>query len=280
MSKTHFPARAAGLRVNKLARCTLISTVLLSLCSSVFCFGRDSVQSNSEARSILQDVALLSTQVKDLRDRMAVCIQLGLANWKFGDQASARANFEEAVKLIDDFPPQEPHSDFYRQTIAEVQAELSEFEAAHLTLGRIKDDSPQRSEAFRVVGLAQARRGDFEGAMLSARFIDDSENRQEFLQTISRMQSETITPHEAEDSTESFDTDDPCPDVAAADSIVAPDEKAVCLAYWGGKLASEGLFSAALETLKRAHQESSLVKGPLSAGVHARTDRQRASAAR
>lgn len=35
-----------------------------------------------------------------------------------------------------------------------------------------------------------------------------------------------------------------------------------CLAYWGGRLATEGHFSAALETLKRAQQESSLVRDP------------------
>lgn len=210
----------------------------------------------------MQEIAQLSSQVENLRDRMAVCVQLGLSNWKSGDPVSANANFDEALKLIDDFPSQESLSDFYRQTIAEVQAELGEFEAAHLTLRRIKDDSPQRSEAFRAVGLAQARRGDFEGAIRNAPFIEDPENREEFLQTISKMQAEANTPHEPQDSEEPFDADDSCSNVAAADAIVVPDDKAVCLAYWGGKLATEGQFNAALENLKRAHQESSLVKDP------------------
>ncbi len=245
--------------MNKLPRLTLIlAAVLLPFCSSVFCFGQDSVQSNSEARSILQEVALLSTQVENLRDRMVVCVQLGLANWKSGDSVSAKVNFDDALKLIDDFPPQERFSDLYRQSIAEVQAELGEFEAAHLTLGRIKDDS-QRSEAYRVVGLAQALRRDFEGAILNAPFIEDPENRDDFLQTISKMRSEANTPHGPQDSEVSFEADNSCADIAAADTISLPDDKAPCLAYWGGKLATEGQFNAALEMLRRAHQEASLL---------------------
>jgi len=192
---------------------------------------------------------------------MVVRVQLGLANWKSGDPVSAKIDFDEALKLIDDLPPQERFSDFYRQSIAEAQAELGDTEGAHLILGRIKDDS-QRSEAFRAVGLVQARRGDFEGAILNAPFIQDPDNKDEFLQTVAKMRSEANAPSDSQDSEEAFDAEDSCADLAAADTISVPDDKAVCLAYWGGKLASEGLFSAALETLKRAHQEASLVKDP------------------
>jgi hypothetical protein len=189
---------------------------------------------------------------------MLVCVQIGLANQKSGDSVSAKLNFEEALKLIDNFSPQERFADFYRQSIAEAQAEMGDTEGADRTLGRIKDDS-QRSEGFRTVGLLQAQRGDFKGAILKAPFIDDPENREEFLKSISQMQLEANTPHDSQDSEESFDADDSCADIAAADTINVPEDKARCLAYWGGRLATEGQFSTALEILRRAHQESSLV---------------------
>ncbi len=66
--------------------------------------------------------------------------------------AEVRSLLTEAAKL----------TDFYRQSVAEARMEMGDVTGADGTLGRIKDDS-QRSEAFRTVGLLQARRGDFEG---------------------------------------------------------------------------------------------------------------------
>lgn len=245
-------------RVNKILRTLLPAAVLTYLCSIHFCFGQDEVRSDTHVQNILTEAARLAAQVENLRDRMLVCVKIGLANHKSGDSVSAKLNFEEALKLIDNFSPQERFADFYRQSIAEAQAEMGDTEGADRTLGRIKDDS-QRSEGFRTVGHLQAQRGDFKGAILKAPFIDDPENREEFLKSISQMQLEANTPHDSQDSEESFDADDSCADIAAADTINVPEDKARCLAYWGGRLATEGQFSTALEILRRAHQESSLV---------------------
>lgn len=188
---------------------------------------------------------------------MVVLMRLGLANWKSGDSTSAKINFDEALEPADGFPPQEHSADFYRQCLAELRMEVGDVEGADRTLGRIKDDS-QRSKAFRTVGLTQARRGDFKGAILKAPAIEDAENRDEFLQSISEMQLEMSNRHKSQEVDEWLDVD-PCPDIAAADSVDTPDEKAVCLTYWGGQLATEGQIGAALETLRRAHKESRLI---------------------
>jgi tetratricopeptide (TPR) repeat protein len=203
------------------------------------------------------EAAKLTGQVEGLRDRMVVLVRLGLANWKSGDAATAKINFDEALECVDGFPPQEQFADFYRQSVAEARMEVGNVEGADRTLERIKDDS-QRSEAFRTVGLLQARRGDFNGAILKAPAIQDVENRDEFLQTISEMQLEANNRHKAQEEDESLYAD-PCPDIAAADGLTTPDEKAVCLAYWGGQLVAEGQIGAALEILRRAHKESRLI---------------------
>jgi hypothetical protein len=188
---------------------------------------------------------------------MMVLVRLALANWKSGDSTSAKINFDEALECVDGFPPQEHFGDFYRQSIARARMEVGDVEGADRTLGRIKDDS-QRSEAFRTVGLLQARRGDFEGAILKAPAIRNAENRDEFLQSISEMQLEASNRPESQEVDE-WPYTDPCPDIAAADGLDTPDEKAPCLAYWGGQLATEGQTGTALEILRRAHKESRLI---------------------
>jgi hypothetical protein len=122
--------------------------------------------------------------VESLRDRMVVSLRLALANWKSGDSTSAKINVDEALKIVDNFPAQEHSADFYRQSVAEARMEVGDVEGADRTLGRIKDDS-QRSKAFRTVGLIQARRGDFKGAILKAPAIQNPKNRDQFLQSIS-----------------------------------------------------------------------------------------------
>src|SRR5713101_1201570 len=162
----------------------ILSAVVIHLSSSAYSFEQDETLSDTEIRSILTEAARLTQQVENLRDRMIVCVRVGLANWKSGDPTSAKRNFDDALELIDKFPPQEQFADFYRQSVAEVQAELGDTEGADRTLGRIKDDS-QRAEAFRTVGLRQARRGDFKGAILKAAAIQ-AENRDEYLESISK----------------------------------------------------------------------------------------------
>ena len=135
--------------------------------------------------------------------------------------------------------------------------EVGDVEGADRTLAQIKDDS-QRSAGFWTVGLLQARRGDFKGAILKATAIQ-AENRDEFLESISKMQQEPDSVPSPQDTEESSGTDDSCGDIAAADTINVPEDKATCLAYWGGQLATEGQFSTALEILRRAHKESGLM---------------------
>jgi len=253
--------------VNRMRMAVLIlSAVVIHLSSSAYSFEQDERLSDTEIRSILTEAARLTQQVENLRDRMIVCVRVGLANWKSGDPTSAKRNFDDVLELIDKFPPQEQNADFYRQSVAEVQEELGDTEGADRTLGRIKDDS-QRAEAFRTVGLRQARRGDFKGAILKAASIE-AENRDEYLESISKMQQEVDSVPIPQDAEESSDTDDSCGDIAAADTINVPEDKATCLAYWGGQLASEGQTNTALEILKRAHRESGLV---LDLGVRAHT---------
>ncbi len=135
--------------------------------------------------------------------------------------------------------------------------EVGDVEGADRALERIKDYL-QRSEAFRTVGLLQARGGDFKGAIRKAPAIENAENRDEFLQSISEMQLEASNRRKSREEDESLYAD-PCPDIAAADGLTTPDEKAVCLAYWGGQLAAEGQIGAALEILRRAHEKSRLI---------------------
>jgi hypothetical protein len=104
----------------------------------------------------------------------------------------------------------------------------------------------------------QARRGDFAGAILKAPAIQNAENKDQFLQSISEMQLEASNRHKSQGEDEWLYAD-PCPDIAAPDGLDTPDEKAGCLAYWGGQLAAEGQFGAALEILRRAHKESDLI---------------------
>ena len=118
----------------------MFAAVLAHLCSIPFCFGQDEVQSDTDVRNILAEAAQLAAQVENLRDRMIVCVQIGLANQKSGDSGSAKLNFEEALKLIDNLSAQEPFADVYRQSIAEAQAEMGDTAGADRTLGRIKDD--------------------------------------------------------------------------------------------------------------------------------------------
>jgi len=236
----------------------VLTAVVIQVPSSHCCFAQDEAQSDTEVRGILTEAATLTSQVENLRDRMIVWVQVGLANWKSGDSTSAKRNFNDALELIDEFPPDEQFADSYRQSIAEVQAELGDIEAADHTLGRVKSDS-QRDEAFRTVGLRQARRGDFKGAIDKAAAIQNAENREEYLQSISKMQQEVDSVPSPQDTDKSSDSDDSCRDVAAADTINVPEDKATCLAYWGGQLASEGQINTVLEILKRAHRESGLV---------------------
>jgi hypothetical protein len=204
----------------------------------------------------LTEAARLTGHVESVQDRMVVSLRLGLANWKSGDRTSAKINFDEALKLVESFPAQ--HStDFYRQSIAEARMEVGDVEGADRTLGQIKNDS-QRSEAFRTVGLVQAGRGDFKGAILKAPAIQNAENRDKFLQSISEMQLEASNGHKSQEVDEWLYAD-PCPDIAAADGVESPDERAGCLTYWGGQLATEGQIGAALEILRRAHEESHLI---------------------
>jgi len=236
----------------------MLTAVIVHLSLNTGSFAQDETQSDTEIRSILTEAARLTSQVENLQDRMIVWVRVGWANWKSGDSTSAKRNFDDALELIDKFPPQERFADFYRQSVAEVQAELGDTEGADRTLGRIKDDS-QREEAFRTVGMEQARRGDFKGAIVKAAAIQNDENREEYLQSISKMQQEVDRVPSPQDTEEPSESDDSCADVAAADAISAPEDKAPCLAYWGGQLANEGQANAALEVLSRAHQESSLV---------------------
>ena len=237
-------------------RAALVLTPVL-VCSSASCVAQEEVRSDTGVRSLLTEVTRLAGQVEGLRDRMVVSVRLALANWKSGDSTSAKINFDEALQLVDDFPAQEHFAEFYRQSIAEARMEVGDVKGADRTLGRMKDDS-QRSEAFRTVGLLQARRGDFKGAILKALAIQDAENRDEFLQSISEMQLEASNGHKCQEVDEWLYAD-PCPDIAAAEGIDTPDEKAVCLAYWGGQLATEGQTGAALEILRRALGKSRLI---------------------
>jgi tetratricopeptide (TPR) repeat protein len=233
---------------------------LVLVCLSSCCIGQVEAGPDKEVRTLLAEAARLTGQMESRRDRMVVLVRLGLANWKSGDSAVAKTNFDEALELVDDFPPQEHFADSYRQSIAEARMEVGDIAGADRTLVRIKDDS-QRSEAFRTVGLLQARRGDFEGAILKAPAIQNAENIDEYLESISKMQQEA-SDHPQQDShdmEESLDADVSCADMAAADGINTPDAKASCLAYWGGQLAIEGQFGAALEVLRRAHEESRLI---------------------
>jgi len=255
-SSATLPIHALGACVNKIRKAALVLTLVL-VCSSGLCLGQDEIRSDAEVRSLLTEAAKLTGQVEGLRDRMVVLMQLGLANWHSGDSAAAKINFDEALECVDGFPPREQLADFYRQSVAEARMEIGDVTGADRTLGRIKDDS-QRSEAFRTVGLLQARRGDFKGAILKAPAIDNAENRDEFLQSISEMQLEASNRHKSQEEDETLYAD-PCPDIAAADGLTAPDEKAVCLSYWGGQLAAEGQIGAALEILRRAHKESRLI---------------------
>src|SRR6267378_4096297 len=255
-SNATFPFHAPGACRNKIRRAALVLAPVL-VCSSACCIGRGEVQSDTEFRSLLTEAARLTGQVESLRDRTVVLVRLVLANWESGDSTTAKTNFDEALELVDGFPPQEHFADFYRQSIAEARMEVGDVEGADRTLGRIKDHS-QRSEAFRTVGLLQARRRDFAGAILKAPAIQDAEDRDEFLQSISEMQLEASKRHKSQGEDEWFYADR-CPDIAAADGLDTPDEKAGCLAYWGGQLAAEGQFGAALEILRRAHKESDLI---------------------
>jgi len=235
----------------------MLTAVIVHLSLNAGSFAQDETQSDTEIQSILTEAARLTEQVENLRDRMVVLLQVGQANWKSGDSTFAKRNFHDALDLIDNFPPQEQFADFYRQSIADVQAELGDIEGADRTLGRVKDDS-QRAEAFRTVGLLQARRGDFKGAILKATDIQ-AENRAEYLDSISRMQLEIDSVPSPQDTEESSDSDNSCGDVAAAGTIDVPEDKAYCLAYRGGQLANEGQTNAALEILKRAHHVSTLI---------------------
>ena len=255
-SNATFPFHASGACGNKIRRAAFVLAPVL-VCSSACCIGRGEVRSDTEVRSLLTEAARLTGQVESLRDRMVVLVRLALATWKSGDSTSAKINFDEALDLVDGFPPHEHFADFYRQSVAEARMEVGDVEGADRTLGGIKDDS-QRSEAFRTVGLMQARRGDFQGAILKALSIQNAENRDEFLQSISEMELEASNRHESQGVDEWLYTD-PCPDIAAADGVETPDEKAACLAYWGGQLAAEGQIGAALEILRRAHKESRLI---------------------
>jgi len=245
--------------VNRIGVAAVVLTaVIIQVPSSHCCFAQDEAQSDTEVRGILTEAATRASQVENPRDRMIVWVQVGLANWKSGDSTFAKRNFNDALELIDNFPPEEQFADFYRQSVAEVQGELGDTDGADRTLGRIKDYS-QREEAFRTVGLLQARRGDFKGAIVKAAGIQNDENREEYLQSISKMQQEVEGVPRPQDTGGSSESDDSCADVAAADAISAPEDKAPCLAYWGGQLANEGQANAALDVLSRAHQESSLV---------------------
>jgi hypothetical protein len=256
ISNATFSVHALGACVTKIRRAALVLT-LVFVCSSARCIGQEKVRSDAEVRSLLTEATKLTGQVESLRDRMVVLVQLALANWKSGDSTTAKTNFGEALKCVDGFPPQEDFADFYRQSIAQARMEVGDVEGADRTLGRIKDDS-QRSEAFWTVGLLQARRGDFKGAILKATAIQ-AENRDEYLESISKMQQEPDSVPSPQDTEESSGTDDSCGDIAAADTINVPEDKATCLAYWGGQLASEGQTNTAFEILKRAHEQSSLV---------------------
>jgi tetratricopeptide (TPR) repeat protein len=252
-SNATFPFHAPGASVNKIRRAALVLIPVLVFWSAC-CIGQDEIRSDAEVRGILAEATKLIGQVESLRDRMVVLTRLGLANWKSGGSASAKINFDEALALVDGFSAEEHSADFYRQSVAELQMEVGDVEGANRTLGRIKDDS-QRSEAFWTVGLLQARRGDFKGAILKAPAIENAENRDEFLQSISEMQLEASNRPKSQEKDEWLYAD-PCPDIAAADGLTTPDEKAGCLAYWGGQLAAEGQIGAALEILRRAHWES------------------------
>src|SRR5216684_1729380 len=233
-SNATFPFHAPGACGNKIRRAALVLAPVL-VCSSARCIGRGEVQSDTEVRSLLTEAARLSGQVESLRDRMVVLVRPALATWKSGDSTSAKINFDEALDLVDGFPPQEHFADFYRQSIAEARMEVGDVEGADRTLGRIKDNS-QRSEAFRTVGLLQARRGDFESAVLKAPAIQDAGNRDEYLQSISKMQQEASDLQDSYDAEEPLDADGSCADISSADAINVPDDKTLCLAYWGGQL--------------------------------------------
>ena len=256
ISSLTFPVYTLGTCVNKLRRAALVLTPVL-VCSVLAASGQDEVRSNKEVRSLLTEAARLTGQVESLRDRMVVLVRLALVTRKYGESTAAKMNFDEAVECVDGFPSQEHFADFYRQSIAEARMEVGDVEGADRTLGRIKDDS-QRSEAFRTVGLLQARRGDFEGAILKAPAIQNAENRDEFLQSISEMRLEASNRRESQ-GVDEWPHSDPCADIAAADGLDTPDEKAPCLAYWGNQLATEGQTGTALEILRRAHKESRLV---------------------
>jgi hypothetical protein len=255
MSSLILPIHALGAYFNKIRKAALVLTLVL-VCSGGLCLGQDETQSDAEVRGLLTEAAKLSGQVEGLRDRMVVLVRIGLANWKSGDSAAAKINFDEALECVDGFPPQEHFADFYRQSVAEARMEMGDVAGADRTLGRIKGDS-QRSEAFWTVGLLQARRGDFNGAILKAPSID-AENREEFLQSISEMQLEASNRQKFQKEDESLYAD-ACPDVAAADGLTTPDEKVVCLSYWGNQLTAEGQIGAAVEILRRAHKESRLI---------------------
>src|SRR5258708_30993163 len=186
-SAKYFRSVTLGACVNEMRRAALVLIPVLVF-SSACCIGQDAIRPDTEVRSSLTEAANLIGQVEGLRDRMVVLVRLGLANWKSGDSTSAKLNFDAALDLADSLPLQEP-SDFYRQSVAELRMEVGDVEGADRTLERIKHDS-QRSEAFRTVGLVQARRGDFKGAILKAPAIRNAENRDEFLQSISEMQLE------------------------------------------------------------------------------------------
>src|SRR5258706_13584504 len=108
----------------------MLTAVVVHLSTSACSFEQDEAQSDTDVRSILTEAARLTSQVENLRDRMIVWVRVGLANWKSGDSTSAKRNFDEALELIDKFPPEEQFAEFYKQAIAEVQTELGDIEGA------------------------------------------------------------------------------------------------------------------------------------------------------
>src|SRR6266404_2069793 len=59
-----------------------------------------------------------------------VLVRLAMANRESGDSTTAKTNFDEALELVDGFPPQEHFADFYRQSIAEARMEVGDVEGA------------------------------------------------------------------------------------------------------------------------------------------------------
>ena len=130
-------------------------------------------------------------QIERTRDRAKALSKIAHLQAKIGDGAAAKTTFafaKRTAKQISGASSLFSHRNYSLSDIAETQAKAGDTDGA-LQTARLIDDAPDRARALSRIAETQAKAGDTDGALQTARLIDDVLDRARALSRIAETQA-------------------------------------------------------------------------------------------